>query len=145
VEYLRKGRLETVQADGEVILSGGTVNSPQILQLSGIGNPETLRNAGIDVQHALPGVGENLQDHVSITLQEITKPYSALSKLKPLNAAKTLAQYLEFGKGPALANGLQCMAFVKTCLESDVQYHVPMLMYEDHGRTIIPKEASWSW
>jgi choline dehydrogenase len=145
VEYLRKGRLETVHADREIILAGGAINSPQVLQLSGIGRPETLLAAGVKVDHALPGVGENLQDHISITLkQEITKPYSALHKLKPFNAAKTLAQYLLFKSGPAVANGLQCMAFVRTrpgLDEPDVQYHVPMLMYEDHGRTIIPKEG----
>jgi len=129
VEYLREGRLETVQADGEVILCGGAVNSPQVLQLSRIGNPDTLRAADIGVEHALAGVGENLHDHVYITLkQEITKPYSALSKLKPLNAVRTVAQYLLFRNRPAVANGIQCMAFVKTrpgLDEPDVQYHVP--------------------
>lgn len=145
VEYLSKGRLQTIHADGEVILSGGVVNSPQLLQLSGIGNPENLLTVGVKVKHALPGVGENLQDHVSITVkQEITKPYSALDKLKPINAAKSLAQYLLFNTGPAAANGLQCMAFVKTrpgLEEPDVQYHVPMVMYDDHGRNIIQKQG----
>ena len=48
---------------GEVVISAGTVNSPQLLELSGIGEPERLRNLGIEVRHALPGVGENLRDH----------------------------------------------------------------------------------
>jgi len=52
-----------VRATKEVILAGGTYNSPQLLQLSGVGSPELLRSLGIEVRHALPGVGEGLQDH----------------------------------------------------------------------------------
>ena len=66
VRYLRGGRGGSpveVRAAREVILSGGTYNSPQLLQLSGIGSPELLRSHGIEVRHALPGVGEGLQDH----------------------------------------------------------------------------------
>jgi len=66
VRYLRGGRGGSpveVRAAREVILCGGTYNSPQLLQLSGIGSPELLRSHGIEVRHALPGVGEGLQDH----------------------------------------------------------------------------------
>ncbi|MEM7191022.1 MAG: GMC family oxidoreductase N-terminal domain-containing protein [Pseudomonadota bacterium] len=59
----RQGRPVTVKARREVILSGGTYNSPQLLQLSGIGDPEELRPHGIECRHALPGVGKNLRDH----------------------------------------------------------------------------------
>ena len=52
-----------MRASKEVILSGGTYNSPQLLQLSGVGSPELLQSLGIEVRHALPGVGEGLQDH----------------------------------------------------------------------------------
>lgn len=58
---------------GEVLLSGGAINSPQLLMLSGIGPPEHLEQTGISVRHALPGVGGNLQDHLDIcTLQHST-------------------------------------------------------------------------
>jgi choline dehydrogenase len=66
VRYLKGGRGGTpveVRAGKEVILSGGTYNSPQLLQLSGVGSPELLKSHGIEVRHALPGVGEGLQDH----------------------------------------------------------------------------------
>jgi choline dehydrogenase len=66
VRYRRGGRhgsLHEVRATKEIILSGGTYNSPQLLQLSGVGSPELLQSHGIDVRHALPGVGEGLQDH----------------------------------------------------------------------------------
>jgi choline dehydrogenase len=66
VRYRRGGRhgsLHEVRAAKEIILSGGTYNSPQLLQLSGVGSPELLQSHGIDVRHALPGVGEGLQDH----------------------------------------------------------------------------------
>ena len=59
----RHGSLHEVRATKEIILSGGTYNSPQLLQLSGVGSPELLQSHGIDVRHALPGVGEGLQDH----------------------------------------------------------------------------------
>src|SRR6201991_1212241 len=66
VRYVKGGKggtLIEVRANKEVILSGGTYNSPQLLQLSGVGSPELLRSLGIEVRHALPGVGEGLQDH----------------------------------------------------------------------------------
>lgn len=69
VEYLRRGRRERVMAGKEVILCGGVVNSPQVLMLSGIGDPEALRLAGIDVRLALPGIGRNLQDHLSVGIE----------------------------------------------------------------------------
>jgi len=77
IEYIQRGKLFNVRANREVILSAGAINSPQILQLSGIGNPNELRPLGILVTHELPGVGENLRDHIAITLkQRSTKPYS---------------------------------------------------------------------
>ena len=66
VEYLRGGERRVVRATREVIVSGGAVNSPQLLQLSGIGSPALLGDLGIPVRKALPGVGENLRDHYAI-------------------------------------------------------------------------------
>jgi choline dehydrogenase len=61
--YSVQGNAREARASREVVVSAGTINSPQLLELSGIGQPELLRNLGIDVRHALPGVGENLRDH----------------------------------------------------------------------------------
>src|SRR5262249_44004922 len=63
VEFSRGGAIERVDAAREIILSGGAIGSPHVLQLSGIGDPEHLGKIGVAVNHALPGVGKNLQDH----------------------------------------------------------------------------------
>jgi choline dehydrogenase/4-pyridoxate dehydrogenase len=68
VEYLKGGQRLTARAEREVILAGGVINSPQLLMLSGIGDPEALRAHGTAVKAPLPGVGRNLQDHVSVTI-----------------------------------------------------------------------------
>jgi choline dehydrogenase len=64
VEYKINDQIKTVNANKEVILSAGSVGSPQLLQLSGIGPADVLKSAGVELQHELPGVGENLQDHL---------------------------------------------------------------------------------
>ncbi len=69
VAYRRGGAEQRATARREVILSGGPINSPQLLKLSGIGPADELRALGIDVVHDLPGVGENLQDHLEFYLQ----------------------------------------------------------------------------
>src|SRR6201981_4265731 len=63
VEFSRQSTVERIEATREVIISAGAIGSPHLLQLSGIGDPEVLQQAGIAVQHALPGVGQNFQDH----------------------------------------------------------------------------------
>jgi choline dehydrogenase len=65
VRYKMNGQQHEARAHREVIVSGGSINSPQLLELSGIGQPDLLKNLGIEVRHALPGVGENLRDHYS--------------------------------------------------------------------------------
>ncbi|MEY2804187.1 MAG: hypothetical protein RL657_1523 [Pseudomonadota bacterium] len=66
VEVMVQGRVQTLTARQEVVLSAGAIQSPQLLQLSGIGNPALLEAVGVRVRHALPGVGENLQDHLQV-------------------------------------------------------------------------------
>ena len=68
VRYLRGGKTHEVKARREVLLAGGAINTPQLLELSGIGRPETLREHGISVFHALAGVGENFRDHYGVRL-----------------------------------------------------------------------------
>ncbi|MES2492201.1 MAG: choline dehydrogenase [Pseudomonadota bacterium] len=145
VEYVRGGRRQTLTAAREVILSGGAIHSPQILQLSGIGDPELLAQHGIPVIAALRAVGENLKDHLAVTVQEtMTQPWGALAYVQPLAAAKALLQYMFFKSGPTLSNGLEAMAFVKSRPDlayPDIQYHLPLLMYSDHGRQIVQREG----
>ena len=76
VEYRRKGKIRSARAEGEVVLSGGAVNSPRLMLLSGIGPADHLRSAGVDVVHDLPGVGQNLQDHMDVYLAAETAPVS---------------------------------------------------------------------
>lgn len=143
--YIRGGRFETVTVRREIILSGGVVNSPQLLQLSGIGDPEHLMAKGVPVVHALPGVGRNLKDHMAVSVkQRLTKPYSMLSALKPLNAAKAVAQYLLFRNGPTAVGGLEAWAHLKSRPDiefADLQIYTVPLLYEDHGRKVIREEG----
>jgi choline dehydrogenase len=74
VAYLKNGRQEHIRASHEVILSGGTINSPQLLMLSGVGPGEHLHQVGIRVVADVPGVGENLQDHVGVVMYCTTNP-----------------------------------------------------------------------
>lgn len=143
---LRRGRsVRRIEADKEVILSAGAIHSPQILQLSGIGDPALLSNHGIEVVQPLRAVGENLTDHLAVTVQEaITQPWSALAYVQPLAAAKALLQYALFKSGPTLSNGLEAMGFVRSRPDlayPDIQYHLPLLMYSDHGRRIVQREG----
>jgi choline dehydrogenase len=140
IEYVRRGKRETVRAAREVILSGGAINSPQLLQLSGIGDPDHLRPLGITVTHALKGVGQNLSDHVAVTMRQLcTQPISLLRNMHPVAAARSLAQYAMFKTGPAAHPGIQAVAFVKSRSElvaPDLQFHFIMILYADHGREI---------
>lgn len=138
VEYLRRGQALTARATREVILCGGAVNTPQVLLLSGIGDPETLNRFGIPVVAALKGVGRNLQDHLDCSIQyECSQPITLYSQANPLNALKTGLQYMLFGTGLATGQGLESGAFLKSRpdLETpDLQFHfIAALMY-DHTR-----------
>jgi hypothetical protein len=146
IEYLRNGTLHMLRAEREVILSGGTVNSPQLLQLSGIGDPDHLKAIGIKPVHDLKGVGMNLQDHPGIggVKQRCLEPITAVSAMSLPAKVRALAQYVLTKSGPAANNGLEAMAFVKTrpgLVAPDLQYFMTMLMYEDSGRRINPEHG----
>lgn len=145
VEFIRKGRVAFIAADREVILSGGAVNSPQLLQLSGIGAPADIAPHGIPVIHELPGVGRNLQDHLAISVkQRITRPHSLLSGLRPLAMARALGQYLLLRSGPTTVSALEAWAHLKSHADMeypDLQIYCVPLMYNDHGRDVIREEG----
>lgn len=145
VAYRRRGRTETVRAAREVILSAGCINSPQMLLLSGIGNPAEIRRHGLRVRHELPGVGRNLKDHPALSVkQRATRPDSLLSSLKPLAMVKTLAQYLLWRSGEAAVGGLEAWAHLKSSPSlayPDLQMYCVPLLYNDHGRQVIQEEG----
>ena len=103
VRYTKGGRGGApgeVRARREVILSGGTFNSPQLLQLSGIGNPEHLKSVGIEVRHALPGVGENLRDHYCLRLVARVKNSDTINeRVKGLRLMQEAARWALTRKG----------------------------------------------
>jgi choline dehydrogenase len=114
VELTRQGGgTETIRA-GEVILAGGAINSPQLLQLSGVGNARDLEALGVPVVHDLPGVGEHLQDHLEVYIQH--------KSLKPVSMQPALAdwrkpwigfQWLFFRRGPGATNHFEGGGFVR--------------------------------
>ncbi|MEV0411392.1 choline dehydrogenase [Streptomyces sp. NPDC050448] len=125
VEYRRgRGAPRRVRA-GEVILSGGAINSPQLLQLSGVGNADELRALGIDVVHDLPGVGENLQDHLEVYVQHACKqPVSMQPYLKWRHRPWIGLQWL-LRTGPGATNHFEAGGFARS--NDDVAY--PNLMF----------------
>ena len=120
----------------EVIVCGGAINSPQLLMLSGIGAAAQLRRLGIDVVADVPGVGENLQDHLDIcTLRHSTQPVS-YDRIGDLGVA--FEYYLRGHRGPGTSNIAEAGAFVRSRLatdeRADIQLHFIPAMLDDHGR-----------
>jgi choline dehydrogenase len=125
VEVDEGGRTHVVQA-GEVILCGGAINSPQLLQLSGVGNAGELEALGVEVVLDLPGVGENLQDHLEVYVQySCTQPVSVQPSLKKWKRPFIGAQWLFFRSGPGATNHFEAGGFVRS--NDDVAY--PNLMF----------------
>ena len=136
VAYARGGHEVVVRCEGEVLLSGGAINSPQLLMLSGIGPAEHLASHGITPRHVLPGVGRNLQDHLDIcTLQHSTQrvTYDRTSELKT-----AFDYFLRGHRGPGSSNIAEAGAFVRSPLapddRPDIQMHFVPAMLDDHGR-----------
>lgn len=102
VEFVWNGMHETVYVKKEVILCGGVINSPQVLELSGIGRPEVLERAGIESKVALPGVGENLQDHACAVLGLDLKPGNITLDIlgDPDTMEAAMKAYVEHQRGP---------------------------------------------
>lgn len=123
-----KGKRLKITANREVILSAGSYHSPQLLMLSGIGDPAALAEHGIACQHALPGVGKNLQDHIGSFVQHrCTQPITYYNMTKPLRLAFAALQYAFTRSGPLAVFPMNTMAFLKSdpALERpDIQYYL---------------------
>jgi choline dehydrogenase len=111
---------------GEVILCGGAINSPQLLQLSGVGNARELESLGLEAVHDLPGVGENLQDHLEVYIQYASKqPVSVAPAMKWRNRPWVGFKWLFFRSGPGATNHFEAGGFIR----GDDQVAYPNLMF----------------
>ena len=125
-----------LRARREVILSGGAINSPQLLMLSGIGNPDALCKMGLPLTAALPGVGQNLQDHIEVYVQvECTEPITLYSAMNPLVKARIGAEWMLFQTGLGATNHFETGGFIRSeagVKHPDLQYHfLPMAVSYD--------------
>ncbi len=136
VEYERGGVLTQARARREVISCAGAIGSPALLQHSGIGPPSVLRSAGIPLLHDLPGVGENLQDHLEVYFQfHCRQPITINGKLGPLSKGLIGARWLLFRDGLGATNHFESCAFIRSRAGvrwPDIQYHfLPAAMRYD--------------
>jgi choline dehydrogenase len=114
VEFSKNGEVRFARARKEVILSASSINSPKLLQLSGVGDPARLRSLGINVMHELPGVGENLQDHPEVHIQwECTQPITLNKHMNVLSKALIGMQWLLFKNGLGATNHFEACAFIR--------------------------------
>ena len=139
VEYKLNGVVKTAKANKEVILSAGSIGSPHLLQLSGIGDTQALEKAGVEVKHHLPGVGQNLQDHLEFYFQyKCKQPITLNGKLGLFSKGLIGAKWLLTRKGLGSTNHFESCAFIrsKPGVEwPDIQYHfLPAAMRYD-GRS----------
>ena len=136
VEYTKDKQNVDVRAEREVILSAGSIGSPQILQLSGIGPRAVLSDAGIECRHDLPGVGENLQDHLEVYFQyKCKKPITLNSKLNLWSKFLIGVRWILFKTGLGATNHFESCGFIRSRagLEwPNIQYHfLPAAMRYD--------------
>jgi choline dehydrogenase len=125
VEYSVRGKQHTAHAN-EVILCGGAFNTPQLLQLSGVGNATELRALGIPIVHDLPAVGEHMQDHLEVYVQyACTQPVSLQPSLKKWKRPFIGAEWLFLRKGPGASNHFESGGFAR----SNDQVAYPNLMF----------------
>ena len=140
LEYVVGGQVRRAEVDGELILSGGPINSPQLLKLSGVGPAAELKAHGIDVVQDLPGVGENLQDHLEFYFQVACKqPITLYSSLGLWSRAKIGARWLLRKDGLGATNHFETCGFIRSrpgIAYPDIQYHfLPMAVAYD-GSTL---------
>lgn len=137
LQYRQGGQQRSAMASAEVILSAGAINSPQILQCSGIGDPEQLKAVGVEARHALPGVGKNLQDHLQIRLVFKTNKRTLNDELN--NWVKRMLvgmQYVLTRTGPLTLAASQVAIFTRSSdavQRPDIQFHMQPLSADKPG------------
>lgn len=137
LEFAHDGVTEQQRVNREVLLCGGAINSPQVLMLSGIGPADHLRSLGIDVVADLPGVGQNLQDHLAAGASfASTKPVT----LDHVENIGNLLRFLVRGRGPLTSNVAEAGGFVRVAsgrTTPDLQFHFGPVYFVNHGFTKI--------
>jgi choline dehydrogenase len=136
VSYTRRGKTCTAHSSGEIILSAGAIGSPSILQMSGIGPQQVLKDAGVELILDAPGVGENLQDHLEVYFQFHCKQKISLNnKLGLFTKALIGIQWMLFKSGLGATNHFESCAFIRSRAGlkfPDIQYHfLPAAMRYD--------------
>jgi choline dehydrogenase len=146
VEFVHEKNRVFVEAKGETILAAGSIGSPQLLQLSGIGPYELLKNLQIPIVHALPGVGENLQDHLQIRMQYKVTGVKTLNGM--VNSfwgkAAMALEYFAWRTGPLTMPPSQCGAFAKSDPSQptpNIEWHVQPLSLDKFGDPLHPFPA----
>lgn len=143
VAYRRRGRTHEARARREVALCAGAFQTPQLLQLSGVGDPDDLAPHGIAVRHALPGVGRNLQDHLDVTLGHKTRDRDNFG-IGAAAGAKLLSEALRWrrdGTGMVATPYAEAGGFLRTdpsLARPDVQLHFVIAVVERHGKRLHP-------
>ncbi|MEM7121803.1 MAG: choline dehydrogenase [Pseudomonadota bacterium] len=127
VTFTHRGESHTIEAEREIILSGGAINSPQTLMLSGIGPADHLREHGIEVKLDLPGVGRNLQDHPTVIVKyACTQPVTYDDALNPVKMLMAGARWAISRKGLATSNFWEAGGMVRSTTDADypdTEYH----------------------
>jgi choline dehydrogenase len=140
VTYRYRGELHSAEAEQEVILSGGAINSPHLLMLSGIGPSQHLKEHGIEVCADLPGVGQNLQDHSCVVLQYACKKSYPIHKVnQPHRKLATGIRWVFTRKGLATSNIWESGGLIKSSPNAtypDIQYHFGPVGFEYNGNKI---------
>jgi len=139
--YSQGGQMREARAGREVILSAGAIQSPQLLELSGVGQPELLRGHGIEVVHELPGVGENLYDHyVSRLTMRVKQPITLNEQTRGVRLAGEVLKYAFLRRGALAYTAGIVFGFVKSRPElasPDIQYHAAHASFRDPKRRIL--------
>lgn len=138
VEFIQNGQVKRYRAEREVICSGGAINSPQLLMLSGIGPADHLREIGVKVEHDLPGVGQNLQEHLEMYIQQqCTKPITLYTYTKPVPMALAGVQWFLTRTGVCTSAHLEAGGFIRSQAgleHPNLQFHFLPSTVNDHGR-----------
>jgi choline dehydrogenase len=140
VTCLQGNATHEIRASREIILAGGAINSPQLLKLSGIGPAAELRAHGIEIVHDLPGVGENLQDHLEFYFQvAVTRPITLYGANNPLAKALIGLRWLLRGDGLGATNHFESCGFIRSRAGEpypDIQYHFLPLAVSYDGKSL---------
>ncbi|WP_293266987.1 choline dehydrogenase [Neptunomonas sp.] len=141
IEYEKSGSTVNATANKEVILAAGSIGSPHLLQLSGVGPAKVLEEAGVELVHDLPGVGENLQDHLEVYFQYHCKqPITLNGKLDLVSKGMIGTRWLLFKDGLGATNHFESCGFIRSregLKWPNIQYHfLPAAMRYDGGKAI---------